>query len=304
MRLPPLNSLRAFEAAARHGNYAQAAEELFVTRGAISRHVKLLEEHLGVELFRRLPQGLELTVAGHRYLPVLSETFGRIAAETARLTREREDLRIICPPTMSIRWLIPGLAEFQALHPDFGVRLTTGFFLADGLDTDEFDLGFSVESVPNRAPDIAVLPLLPLLLSPACSPRLLNGEVPLRKPEDLARFTLLHEGPERDDWNTWLAAFGIDGVDPMSGNVLPNLDMALKAAVMGAGIVMGDLVLARDELDSGTLVLPFPDLKCETAMGRFCLIGAPARWTSPKVEAFKAWALDKARRDTAELALS
>ena len=304
MRLPPLNALRAFEAAARHGGYTGAADELFVTRGAISRHVKLLEEHLGVQLFRRLPQGLELTGEGERFLPVLTGAFETIAREAARISTTGSDLRIICAPTLSIRWLIPGLTEFRMLHPDVGIRLTTDFTGAGGLNTDEYDISFSSEYMVGRSPEIAVLPLLPMVLSPACSPRLLEGENALRTPEDLARFRLLHESPDRSDWKTWLSTFGVRAVDPMTGDVFQNLDMALKAAVMGAGIVMGDIALARDDLKSGALVLPFPDLKCETPMGRFSLLGAPAKWTTPNVETFKQWVVEKARRDAVEMGLA
>jgi LysR family glycine cleavage system transcriptional activator len=303
MRLPPLNALRAFEAAARHKGYAGAAEELCVTRGAISRHVKLLEEHLGVRLFKRLPKGIELTDSGGKFLPVLTEAFDNISDGARRVSGDKSELRILCPPTISIRWLIPRLDQFRSAHPDIRIRLTTDFFGPHGFDQFEFDLSFSAEHARDRSPDTLVLPLFPMIISPACAPKLMTGNVPLKVPEDLARFTLLHESAKHNDWKTWLDSFRISGVDPTTGDVFPNLDIASKAAVMGTGVIMGDLVLNRSELEMGTLVMPFEHLKCEDPRGRFCLLGARDRWSDPQVEAFKQWALDLSRKDVVELSL-
>ncbi len=301
MRLPSLNALRAFEAAARHNGYAAAAEELCVTRGAISRHVKLLEEELGVQLFKRMPRGIELTASGRNFLPVLTEAFSHIADGATRLSADQTELRIICPPTISIRWLIPRLGSFRARHPDIRVRLTTEFYGANGFDATNFDLGFSVENFPGRPSDVPVLPLFPMILSPACSPTLMTAENQIKTPDDLAGFTLLHESSDRTDWTTWIRTFGARNLDPSTGDVFPNLDMAVKAAVMGAGIVMGDIVLCRDEFETQTLIMPFKDMQCETSWGRFCLIGSKANWTDPKVEVFKAWAAETSASEAAEL---
>jgi len=158
MRLPPLNALRAFEVAARHKGYTGAAEELCVTRGAISRHVKLLEEHLGVQLFKRLPKGIELTDSGRKFLPILTEAFDHIADGARRISEDKSELRILCPPTISIRWLIPRLDQFRAAHPEIRIRLTTDFFGPGGFDEVEFDLSFSAEHARDRSPDTMVLP--------------------------------------------------------------------------------------------------------------------------------------------------
>src|SRR6056297_1087856 len=267
MRLPPLNALRAFEAAARHQGFVGAAEELHVTRGAISRQVRLLEDHLGTRLFHRHGQGVALTDAGRRLLPVLTDAFGRILEETRRIAKQTEDLRIICPPATSIRWLIPRLDGFRRDHPGIRLRLTTDFISGPGFDGSAHDLGFSVENQPNRASDLETQVLFPVLLTPACAPALLEGETPLRRPEDLAGVTLLHETPGHADWTAWLDAFPVPGLDPGRGDDFPNLDMATKAAAMGTGVVMADLVLNRDELASGTLVRPFPDRVCPSPLG-------------------------------------
>ena len=141
MRLPPLNALRAFEAAARHDGFIGASDELNVTRGAISRHVKVLEEHLGVALFTRYAQGVRLTTAGRQLQPVLAEAFRSIASEAHRIRSDALDLRIICPPATSIRWLIPRLEGFRRRHPTIVVRLTTDFYVHGGFRNDGLRFG-------------------------------------------------------------------------------------------------------------------------------------------------------------------
>lgn len=299
MRLPPLNALRAFEAAARHQGFTGAADELCVTRGAISRHVKLLEEHLGVALFRRLPKGIELTESGRRFLPVLTDAFENIGRRARQISSEDNDLRIICPPTTSIRWLIPRLDQFRESYPNIQTRLTTAFYDWGDFQSGEFDLGFGCDPLSQRPDGIEVLPLFPMIIVPACAPNLLEGPTPLHRPTDLAHFTLLHENPDHHDWTAWLSAFEVEGLDLHLGEDFPNLDMAIKAAVMGKGVVMGDLVLTRDELETGQLVMPFEEMKCTTGWGDFGLRGATNGWDDPKVEAFKAWISEAASDDAA-----
>lgn len=292
-KLPPLNALRAFEAAARHEGFIGAAEELHVTRGAVSRHVKLLEDHLGVPLFRRHPRGVSLTQAGQRLLPVLTESFARIAAEADRIASDASDLHIICPPATSIRWLIPRLDRFRARHPDIRVRLTTDFHGEIGFDGLAFDLGFSVEHWPNRTRDIIVEVLFDVQMTPACAPAYLARH-PMQRVEDLAQAALLHETARHADWSDWLASFPVAGVDPAQGHDFPNLDLATRAAVMGTGVVMADKVLCRDELEAGTLVAPFPDLVSSSPLGGICLIGTRDKWDLPKVRLFREWVMEEA----------
>jgi LysR family glycine cleavage system transcriptional activator len=289
MKLPPLNALRAFEAAARHQGYIAAAEELCVTRGAISRHVKLLEDHLDVQLFHRGHKGVSLTEAGRSLLPVVSDAFGAIARQADQISARSSELNVICPPALSIRWLFPLLTRFREAHPDIHVRLTTDFYGQSGFDATRYDLGISLEHRPGRSPDIEVQPIFPMILSPACSPALLETGPRLRSPEDLAAHTLLHESPAREDWQTWARHFRVDGLDPMRGEAFPNLDMAARAAVMGAGVIMADVVLCREEFASGALVLPFPELKCDTPSGRYAMIGSRRKWNNSAVAAFRAW---------------
>ncbi|UWQ40091.1 LysR family transcriptional regulator [Leisingera aquaemixtae] len=289
MRLPPLNALRAFEAAARHEGFIAAADELFVTRGAISRQVKILEDHIGVQLFHRNARGVELTAAGQRLYPVLTGAFAMMQREVERIAADAAELRVICPPTLSIRWLLPQLEQFRAAHPEIKLQLTTDFYSSKGFRGAEYDLGISVENRAGRPPDIEVLPLFEMVLAPACAPSLLPALE--AGPEALAGQRLLHESPRRFDWPTWVQHFGVEQVDPASGEAFPNLDMATRAAVMGAGVVMADLVLCQEELARGDLVLPFPEMTCGTPDGAYALIGERQKWHDPKVAAFRDWLL-------------
>ena len=295
-RLPPLNALRAFEAAARHGGFVGASEELNVTRGAISRHIKVLEDHLGVQLFERLAQGVRLTPAGTAFLPTVSEAFGMIGRAADEVSADANELRVTCPPGTSIRWLLPKLEGFREAHPEFNLRLTTDFYPDGGFNQINADIGFSISNFSNRSHDIEVQTLFPILLTPACTPDYRRNKS-LTSPEALADCELLHETRKHADWRAWVDAFRAVGVDPASGQEFPNIDIATKAAVMGVGVVMADLVLCREELQSGTLVALFPDMVCKSPDGGICLIAGRHKWHSPKVAAFRSWANDVAEAD-------
>lgn len=294
MRLPPLNALRAFEAAARHGGFIAAAAELHVTRGAISRQVKALEDHLGVPLFRRHARGVELNEAGKALLPVLTDAFGRMADAVASVADSPADLRIICPPATSVRWLMPHLGDFRTQYPDYGLQLTTDY-LRGGYDPTRFNLGFSIENWQRRTEGLIIEPLAPLVITPACTPRVAER---LEKPEDLAHVRLLHETRERFDWTTWNDVFRVPGLDVTGGDTFHNLDMAVQSALLDGGVVMADLLLCRRELASGALVVPFPDLMCDTPHGRFALLGDARTWNDPAVAAFRDWIRQIAASDS------
>lgn len=296
--LPPLNALRAFEAAARHGGYVGASKELHVTRGAISRHVKQLEEHLGVLLFARKAQGVRLTAAGARLWPVVSNAFAQISREAASISSDAAELRIICPPGTSIRWLLPRREDFRKRHPDLHLRLTTDFHSDGGFDPVEADVGFSVANWPNRSTSLQTQTLFPVLLTPACAPGYLQAKS-LTSPRQLTNCELLHETRSHTDWRHWCDAFPVVGIDHSAGQDFPNIDIATKAAVMGIGVVMADLVLCREEFETGTLVAPFPDMVCVSPLGGICLLGDAEKWHLEKVQAFRSWAYESAETDRA-----
>jgi LysR family glycine cleavage system transcriptional activator len=296
MRLPPLNALRAFEAAARHGGYIDAADELHVTRGAISRHVKTLEEHLGVTLFRRASRGVELTRAGRDLLPALTKAFKVIEEGAARVT-DRSELRVICPPALSVRWLLPSLPEFRAAHPDVRIKLTTDFHGDHAFDGTDYDISIGCANPSNQRPsDIRVEPVAPYTLVPACSPGLLES-ARIRTPEDLVGVNLIREDYPGSDWPDWLKHFRMDHLDLEQGDVFPNFDLAIRAAIMGTGVIMGDLFLCREEFEKGILVQPFPGMSCESSWGWFCVLYPAALLDNPSAVLFLDWVNEIAARD-------
>jgi len=295
-RLPPLNSLRAFEAAARHLSFLKAAEELHVTPGAVSQQVKALEEELGVALFRRLPRGVLLTDAGQLYGKKLGEIFDQIRRATADIRRERDlsGLTVSTMLTFAARWLIPRLSAFNLAHPDITVRV-----LADGRLTDfaTEDVDLALRYGAGQYPGLHVELLFPETVFPVCSPALLAGPHPLRSFDDLRHHTLLHDEPNPAyhnlPWLRWLAAQGVDDIDTRPGPRFSFTHLSLQAAVNGQGVALGTDVLADEDLATGTLVRPFPQgLPSEHAYWLVCPEAALAR---PRVQAFRDWILAAGR---------
>ena len=294
MRMPPLNALRAFEVAARYQNFSRAAEELHVTQGAVSRHVKLLEQHLGIELFRRRPQGLELTGPGRALLPELSASFERIAQAAKAVVNHDEEIKIISSPTLATRWLIPRLLGFQERYPDF--RASVGLFVSD---YDEFyksnsDVGIACfEFASTRPDDLEAVLIRREFLTPVCVPRLRDGNPPLKKPSDLARHALLFSVTDRKTWRRWLRAAEMTDVDFESGQTFSTMEMAVRASASGLGVAMGDLFLLDDDMASGRLVAPFDLVISEdTGYYLFCQRG---RFEEPKIAAFRDWIIAEAK---------
>jgi LysR family transcriptional regulator, glycine cleavage system transcriptional activator len=293
MRLPSLNALRAFEAAARHQSFARAAAELHVSEGAISRHVKLLEEELGLPLFIRRARQVELTEHGRKFLPVLNKAFKAIAAGFADVAAEAPKLRLISQPSFSIRWLIPRLDLFRQNHPAIQVNVTTGIYGWPEAIGGGYDLAFGCG--PQCPEGWEAMLVVPASMTPVCSPRLIEGRS-IKAPADLGRFNLLHTTPDRHDWRVWLEEFAAGDVDPMSGETFPLLDTAIQAAVMGQGIAMGDLTLLTDELKTGKLVCPLPDLVLRRDADNYYVYGPSTKWSKPRVLAFRQW-IDSLVRD-------
>ncbi|HMR32416.1 MAG TPA: LysR substrate-binding domain-containing protein [Geminicoccaceae bacterium] len=297
MRLPPLNALRVFEAAARHESFARAAQELHVSQGAVSRHVKLLEARLGVALFRRHPQGIELTAPGRALLPELTAALERIARAVARATRAEREIRVIAAPTFAMRWLVPRLPRFRDRHPE--LRVSVGIFRDSFEDMREgaYDIGINaLEGEFAPPPDVERTRLRREVLTPICAPGLLHQpDQPLRVPADLARHTLLHPTADRADWRQWARAAGLAGLDVDGGLVFATMEMALGAAIGGLGVTIGDLDLVRDELAAGSVAAPFGHILSE-GPGYFLLL-EPGHRQDPRVRAFCDWALAESAAD-------
>ncbi|WDP83995.1 MAG: transcriptional regulator GcvA [Desulfobacter sp.] len=251
--LPSLNALRAFEAAARHESFTRAAKELSVTQGAISRQVKQLETQLDVILFHRRHKHLTLTDQGMLLLSPLTQAFSIMSRAVEKLKNQSQDLNLKVHPTFAIRWLIPRLHIFQALYPDIRVRLTTSGINAD-FKHENFDAG--ITHLGNEIPGVVRKKILKEQLVPVCSPDLAKGAPPIKKPKDLCYRTLLHNSPDLKEWQTWADQKGVNGLFLEHGQVFEVDDAALQAATSGLGVVLGDIFLIKEELDSGRLVAP------------------------------------------------
>lgn len=285
-RLPPLNALRAFEAAARCGNFTRAAQELFVTQGAVSRHIATLEGWLKVQLFDRGRHGIRLTSAGQTYFASTRVALDQIEHGTRQLQQSTDEwlLRIKVPPTFAIRWLIPRLARFHALHPRIDVQITTSHKPAD-FDRDDVDV--SIHSEPHPPSGAGFRLLFRETLLPVCAPGLLQRDPPLREPADLAHHALLCSLNRPQDWPTWLAAAGTVGIDGNRGLKFENAAMAYQAAAEQLGVMVALLAFVRDDLASGRLVAPF-DLRVPTEGGYFIAWRAD-RPVPQRVLDFEAW---------------
>jgi LysR family glycine cleavage system transcriptional activator len=292
-RLPPLNALRAFEAAARHLSFTRAAEELHVTQAAVSHQVKALEERLGVLLFRRLNRALLLTDAGQAYLPAIRDAFDAIAQATRRLKAQETTgtLTVTTLDSFAAKWLVPRLGRFRARHPEIDVRISTSGGLVD-FAREDVDLG--IRYGRGAYPGLHAVRFLTEEFFPVCSPALVAGDKPLETPADLRHHTLLHDNM-RLDWRMWLMAAGVEGVDPTRGPAFSLSSLVVQAAVDGQGVALGRSALVADDLAAGRLVRPFT-VSLPADFAYYIVYPAPAA-RQPKIVAFRDWLLEEAPRD-------
>ena len=293
-RLPPLKALPDFEAAARHLSFTKAADELHVTHGAVSRQVKALEEHLGVTLFRRLNRTLLLTDEGQAYVAVVRELLERLAEATDRLKKrdERGGLTVSTSGSFAIKWLVPRLARFRTAHPEIDVRLQANDAL---IDFARDDVDIAIRYGRGQYPGLKAERLMTEDFVPVCSPALLKGPHPLRTPEDLRHYALLHEEGTQINWRMWLMAAGVEGVDPTRGPIYSHSSMVMVAAINGEGVALGRAALIAEDLAAGRLVKPF-DLAL-AAEWAYYVVYPPRALTRPKVAAFRNWLLEETASD-------
>ena len=260
-RLPPLSSLRAFEAAARRGSFTAGAEELLVTHGAISRQIASLEQWLGSPLFDRIGRRVRLTSAGRDYLDAMSRAFDGMAEATRRLTEASavKSLTVNALPTFSMRWLLPRLAGFQQRHPDVALRLVTSDRPLDEA-REPFDV--AIRRGPDIWPGCEAAPFLAEWEVPVMSPALAARQ-PVRHAADLAGHTLLHADTRPGAWRRWLTAAGQGDLAVAGQQRFDHFYLTLQAAADGLGIALGPLPILADELASGRLVAPLDGPKLE-----------------------------------------
>ena len=285
-RLPSLNGLRAFEAAARHLSFTQAAAELNVTQTAVSHQIKRLEQELGVRLFVRQNRALTLTPKALEYLPAVRAAFTDLRLATDRILR-RDDGHVLTVSTLAsfaAKWLLPRLPAFQEAHPGIDVRITTSTKMVD-LERDAVDA--AIRYGRGQWPGLRADWLMADELFPVCSPALLAGPKPLARPEDLADHVLLHIS-NSEDWRVWLTAAGLPAdLSRQPGITFDLILMTVQAAIDGIGVAMGRTSYVRDDIAKGHLVTPFDFVLPDDA--GFYLVSPRARADSPKLSAFREW---------------
>lgn len=257
LRMPPLYALRAFEVAARFGSFTQAAESLCITQSAVSRHVKTLEENLGCQLFERRGSRLALTDTGRLLAQELKVGFRTLENACIAVNRQQDALRLKAPSTLTMRWLLGVLEDFQLTHPQNRVQLTSAWMDLDAVDfhNEPFDCAILLGHGGFPA-DWNRVKLFDEWLVPVCSPEVHgnNGWTAAQ----LASAELIHPSRDCRDWRRWLQRVGlIDAVAWQQGKLFDTLELGISAAAQGHGVSIGDLALVAAELHKGSLMLPF-----------------------------------------------
>jgi LysR family glycine cleavage system transcriptional activator len=296
-RLPSLNGLRAFEAAARHLSFTNAASELNVTQTAISHQIRRLEEELGIRLFVRQNRALALTPEARDYLPGVRAAFNDLRLATDRVLRRDNDhvLTVSTLASLAAKWLLPRLSSFQEAHPGIDVRITTSTAL---VDFRAGDVDAAIRYGRGNWAGLRADWLTADELFPVCSPALLTGAKPLRCPEDLANQTLLHSsGGYDDDWRLWLTAAGLPAnISKQPGLTFDLILMTVQAAIDGFGVAMGRTSYVEADIAKGRLVVPF-EITLPADAG-FYLVSPEAKADSPKLRVFRQWLVASVQNKT------
>ena len=305
----PFSALRVFECAARHLSFKRAAQELFITPAAVSQQIKTLEHQLGVKLFNRLNRGLSLTDEATIGLPALIEGFQNIADSVHRIRSASENatLTVWMAPSFAAKWLIPRLHRFSEAHPGIDLNISASRNLMDSnsskntIPAENFrrdNVDIAIRFGKGKYPGCRVDKLFSVSAIPLCSPELLQGEHPLRAPEDLRFHTLLHDDTVyegRPDWATWLKAAAVSKVDSTHGVHFNHVSLALTAAVEGQGVVLSMKALASDDIAAGRLVIPFNiGLPLEYA---YYVITLEEYADQPRTAAFRDWLIEEANSE-------
>lgn len=294
-KLPPLKSLQAFEATARHLSFSKAAEELFVTPAAVSQQVRQLEDWLSVLLFRRLTREIRLTDAGQKALPLVTEGFDRLAEGVQRLTEDDETgiLTVTAAPTFAAKWLVPRLAHFNDRYPDLNVRVDASLGLVD-FEREGVHVGIRLGAgdYPGMRTDWFMDEDVIL----ACSPELLVGPHPLTTPENVKHHRLLHVdwGGIRNppSFEQWFKLAAVDGADTRRGDSFTIENLAIQVAISGGGVVLVSKISVEEDLKAGRLVAPF-DISLPSHSAYW--IVSPERMADrPKIVAFRDWLFEEA----------
>lgn len=285
-RLPPLNALRAFEAAGRLGSFKEAAAQLHVTNGAVSQQVRLLEAWLGVPLFERHNRRVVLTADARAYLEQIGPLFEQLALATASYgvpATVSRTLSVNASATFTLRWLVPRLEKFRSEHADIEVRVETSNEPVESLK-ETYDV--IIRGGPDTFYGYSMKPFLSEERLPVCSPALLS-RLPLREPQDLRQHTLLHTTSLPRVWPDWLATAQVYGLSPAATLTFDHFYLTLQAAIDGMGIAMGPTSLVSDDLAAGRLVAPFNGPRLPSRS--YCTYVPEERSADDVVVLFRSW---------------
>ncbi len=287
-RLPPLNALRAFEAAARHLSVTEAAEELYVTQAAVSQQIKSLESFLDSKLFIRRNRKLVLTDVGANYFADIKDVFETILDATEAVISQQNtgSMTVGVPPSFAIQWLVPRLNLFAQQYPDIDVRIKA-VDLDEGLLTEGVDVAVYLGS--GNWKGLTAYKLHTEFLAPVCAPNIINKNKPLDTFEDLRKHTLLHD-KSRKYWRLWGQKMGPKDLDVRHGPIFSHSSMVLQAAVLGQGVALGHSVLARPEIEAGRLIQPFKE-KLITK-DAYYIVCRESDVDDAKISTFIDWVLD------------
>lgn len=310
-QLPPLNALRTFEAVARLKSFTKAADELSVTRAAVSHQIKNLEEYVGFSLFERHTRSISLTPAGEVALPKLREGFNNISDAVHLMTSHlsNEKISVWMAPSFASKWLVPKLNNFSQRFPDIDMQLNAVSGLIDtadasGISMEELfrseDADVVIRFGSGVYPGCTVHKLFSVKAIPVCSPELLEDPAkPLKKPEDLIHHTLLHDNTAykgRPQWSDWLEQEGIKGVNHERGLRFNHNSLALESAIDGQGVFLSIEALARKDIQEGRLCIPF-DISLPLEMSYYVIHPESADSNQHAVDSFVEWILEEAKSE-------
>jgi len=296
-KLPPLKSLVAFEASARYLSFTRAAKDLGISREAVSRQIRVLEEYLGVKLFDRLHRAVALTPSGKKFQTVVKDSLENVANATDLIRRPRQAFKINVSSTIAIAsfWLTPRLARFRSMHPNVGIHVAISDTPKDMM-VDGIDVGFRYGD--GNWEGLTALRLFGISSFPVCSPEYLNGAAPINEPADLLQHNLVNldgEAHASEDWWWWLNGQGVDVPKSVKMLGFDSYDNVIQVALDGQGVALGFSGLATDLITQGRLLRP---MQAELTKGLAIYLVIPSGANpAPRVQDFIDWVLDEAAKE-------
>ena len=287
-RLPPLNSLKSFEAAGRLLSFTRAANELNVTQAAVSHQIKVIEDFLGLSLFIRYPRKLALTEQGKLLLPEVIEAFDKVSNAIGAISQESSSkmISVRLAPSFAAKWLSPRLKYFWLQHPEIDLCL---YHAHPAVEFDREQIDIAVTYGKGDWPGVVADPILSLDFYPVCTPAFMSNDRPLSNINNLRYYSLLHDA-NYECWSDWLKLAGLEQINANKGTIIDDTNVLIQAAVDGQGVALGSSTFVQDLLDSGRLIKPF-DITLVNEFAYY-VVCPEAHLKNPSVQAFKDWLLD------------